>query len=95
MALSDECCEMLWRLEAATAESGRRDIVSKFVGEIAVYASPPYRYGHELQTLVDGCNEYLGGSSKGNDDPLERIKFLAGAIRDYLDTPPTVKKLNS
>lgn len=95
MALSDECFEFLWRLKGATADCAKRDVVSKFVGEISIYFDAPFQYGDELKTLFDACIAFLEGQPNGNDDPLERIRFLAEAVRDYHDTPPGQHRLNS
>lgn len=88
MGLSDACYEFLTEARATQSSADRKLTAVKLAENIAYYSASPFAYGDELETLAYVCGDFIGGRSVGNDDPWERLLFLADAIREGLDSPP-------
>ena len=88
MALSDACFDFIVAAEGARSNEGRLRAAIEFGEAIANYSRSPLQYGDEIETLAYACGDLIAGHRNGNADPLERLLFLAEAIREDLDTPP-------
>lgn len=95
MGLSDACYDFSLQLREPQSDAARREAVEAFRREIKYYSEPPFCYGDELTTLAAACTEFLDGRTTSNADPLQRVTFLADAIRDHLDAPPSAGGLTS
>jgi hypothetical protein len=95
LGLSDACFDFGCRLQETRSDAARREAVEALRQEIEFYSKPPFRYGEELSILAAVCAEYIDGRTTSNADPIQRIMFLADAIRDQLDMPPNVTRILS
>ncbi|MES5483632.1 hypothetical protein QMZ05_12810 [Bradyrhizobium sp. INPA03-11B] len=91
MALSDACSDFVAEMRGADSDGGRQKAVASLLVEVAHYACPPFRYGDELLLLAAGCREYLD-PLLSKADRVQRIVFVADAVREMLDRPPGMAK---
>ena len=89
MSLSDACFDFAAEMGRGQSAADHRAAVVTLRRAIEKYSREPFRYGDELRTLADACAEFLSGRSTSNADPIQRITFLADAVREWLDTPPS------